>query len=79
MKSYKATQVKQKTPVPPMEIFHQGYLDEMLKKYDLLSVGYTEEQVYLIWKQHSEDMCAGWLIDCPEDIERVFGVKLEEI
>jgi hypothetical protein len=54
-----------------------GWVDELIRDYGLSAFGRFE--VYFRWKEHSENMCAGWLHPHKEDVESVFGVTLEEI
>jgi len=74
-KKYTAKRIRE--PQWPSDYCHYEYAKEMQEKYGLHDFKLSE--IVVIWVNHSEDMCAGWLVDSKEEIESVFGVKLEEI
>lgn len=63
---------------PEFDEWETNQGQEILETYGLAPY-YSLSDVIRIWKQHSENLCAGWLIHDKEDIERVFCVELEEI
>ena len=51
--------------------------EELRDRYGLHDFSLAE--IIYKWETYSDMMCAGWLVDDPESVEQVFGVKLEEI
>ena len=76
MKQYKVVKIKGKRLVPKIDNWHKNAAKEMRDKYGL---PFSLEDIIESWGEWSEMMCAGWLCDSSEDIEKVFGVKLKRI
>lgn len=58
-------------------VFHFALATKMKAQYGLDHL--TVEEVQKKWEQHSEDWCAGWMMETKQGIEEVFNVRLEEI
>lgn len=70
--------IDKKKPEDKLNDYYE-YAFELIYKYDGLKAHYTMDEIIMLWREHSEEMCASWLQDTAEDVEEVFGVKLEEI
>lgn len=48
-------------------------VSKMLNDLIRLGFNFTPLEVYNVWDQHSDDLCAGWLIHNDEELIRVFS------
>jgi len=78
---YKVVQILPEKPKEQVfeqfNVFHRALATKMKEQYGLDHL--TVEEVQEKWEEHSEDWCAGWLIETKEGIEQVFGVILEKL
>lgn len=67
-------------PVEIMDSYYSPYLEDAQEIKDTYGLDNNLNDIINIWKDYSENFyCAGWINPDKDDIEKAFGVILEEI